>query len=113
MGASERQNQVHGQTEIHRDGRSGHSEPDKDGDHIPGDDGQKFSSSALNFRAVLLGCVEVLVAGICIQGEPEYADCQQAQPVHRYEDTLAAFVMQGTCYELRRERQERHDEQQE
>ena len=68
--------------------------------------------AAVRLLCVLLrGRVEVLTSGVGVEGEAEDADREQGEPVHRHEDALAAFTVQGARDEFRRKRQERHDEQ--
>jgi hypothetical protein len=110
-GIPERHHQVYRDAEVnsHRQGRQG--KPDSDRDHVPDDDGQEFALRTVQFLALPGPGVEMLVPRVRVQGGSQKADGQQRKPVHGDIHPLAAGVMQGSCDQPGRERQEDHHEQ--
>jgi hypothetical protein len=105
--------QVHRETGVKRRRHNRQKEPDDNRDHIPGDDGQKFSPCGLQLLVLSGPRVEVLVPRVRIQGRPQQADGQEGEPVHGDIDPLAAGVSQGLRDEPGRGREQDHHEQEE
>ena len=87
-------------------------ETDEDRDHVDDQDSQIASPGLLWFLA-LPGVVEMFATRVFVEREPEDANGEQCEPVHRDEHSLAVDVVERFGDEPRRERQEAHAEQDE